>query len=89
MIRQRVLIDIEFAVDEAPFKMASLLDDETGVADVTDAEVRERVTGRLIEADWALQGLLPRRSRVTTRTAAPGGGFLELVLPADAGVVAG
>ena len=88
MIRQRVLIDIEFTVDETQFKLAQLVDDAIGISDVTEAGVREAVTERLIRANWADQGLAPQRSVVTTRASTPGGDFVEVVLPADPGVTA-
>jgi len=85
-MRQRVLIDIEFAVDEAQFKAAHLVDDVTGVSDVTDADIRDVVAGRLIDADWAEQGLAPQRSSVVTRLATAAGEFVEVIVPADPGV---
>ncbi len=86
-MRQRVLIDIEFAVDEAQFKAAHLAEDVTGVSDVTDAEIRNVVAVRLISADWAGQGLAPQRSSVITRLATAAGEFVEVVVPADPGVM--
>lgn len=85
-MRRRVLIDIEFAVDEEKFKVAQLPDDATGVSDITDASVREAVAIRVLRADWAAQGLQPQRSTVTTRASATNGGFPAVVVPADAGV---
>lgn len=86
-MRQRVLIDIEFFVDEAQFKVAQLADDVTGISDVTDAVVREVVAGRLIGADWADRGLVPHRSTVITRMATAAGEFIEVIVPADPGVM--
>jgi hypothetical protein len=87
MIRHRVLVDIEFTVDEARFKAAQLTDDATGVSDVTEADVRRAVAGRLIQAHWDDLGLAPQRSTVTTRTSTSQGHFVEVVVPADSGVV--
>ena len=89
MIRQRVLIDIEFAIDETQFKQAQLLDDLVGVCDVTETGVREAVTAGIIHADWAAQGLAPQRSTITTRISTSSGKFIALLLPADTGVIAG
>ena len=88
MIRQRVLIDIEFAVDETQFKLAQLLDDVAGISDVTETGVCEAVTAEIIHADWAAQGLIPQRSTITTRTSTPSGKFVEMLLPADTSVIA-
>jgi hypothetical protein len=88
MIRQRVLIDIEFAVDETQFKLAQLLDDVAGISDVTETGVCEAVTAEIIHADWAAQGLIPQRSTITTRTCTPSGKFVEILLPADTSVIA-
>lgn len=89
MISHRVLIDIEFTIDEDQFKSAQLADGATGVSDVTDAGVREVVAGRLIQVVWADQGLTPRRSTVSTREQAADGEFFEVVLPAETGVTSG
>ena len=88
MIRQRVLIDIEFAVDETQFKLAQLLDDVAGISDVTETGVCEAVTAEIIHADWAAQGLIPQRSTITTRTSTPSGKFVAMLLPADTSVIA-
>ena len=88
MIRQRVLIDIEFTVDEAQFTLAQRADDTFCLCAVTAAGVREAVAERLIRADWAGQGLAPQRSVITTRASTSGGDFYEVVLPADPGVTA-
>ena len=88
MIRRRVLIDIEFAVDETQFKIARLAEDPSGVSDVTDDDVREVVTSHLLDANWGRQGLAPQRSIVTTRSSTPRGEFEALVVPPDLGVVA-
>ena len=88
MIRQRVLIDIEFVVDETQFKLAQLLDNMVGISDVTETDVREAVTAGIIHADWAAQGLIPQRSTITTRTSTPSGKFVEILLPADTSVIA-
>lgn len=87
MIRHRVLIDIEFTVDEARFKIAQLADDATGVSDVTEADVRIAVACRLIQVDWRDAGLAPQRSTVTTRASTSEGDFVQVVLPADSGVI--
>ena len=89
MIRQRVLIDIEFAIDETQFKQAQLLGDVVGVCDVTETSVREAVTEGIIQANWAALGLAPQRSTITTRISTPSGKFVAMLLPADTGVVAG
>ena len=88
MIRQRVLIDIEFAVHETQFKLAQLLDDVAGISDVTETGVCEAVTAEIIHADWAAQGLIPQRSTITTRTSTPSGKFVAMLLPADTSVIA-
>ena len=88
MIRQRVLIDIEFAVDETQFKLTQLTDDAVGVSDVTETGVREAVTAGIIHADWAAQGLSPQRSTIITRTSTSSGKFVEVLLPADTSVIA-
>ena len=97
MIRQRVLIDIEFAVDETQFALAQLAGNVCGISAVTEASVRRAVTEagvreavaeRLIRANWADQGLEPQRSVITTHTSTLGGDFVEVVLPADPGVTA-
>lgn len=49
----QALVDIESTVDEAQFKSAQLTDDATGLSEVTDEGVRDAVSGRIIEADWA------------------------------------
>ena len=97
MIRQRVLIDIEFAIDEAHFTLAHLAGNVCGISAVaeanvrqavTEAGVREAVAERLIRANWADHGLEPQRSVITTRSLTSGGDFVEVVLPADPGVTA-
>ena len=88
MIRQRVLIDIEFAVDETQFKLTQLADDAVHVSDVTETDIREAVSVEIIHADWAAQGLTPRRSTVTTRTCTSSGKFVAMLLPADTSVIA-
>ena len=97
MIRQRVLIDIEFAIDETQFTLAQLADNVFGISAVaeasvrrvvTEAGVREAVAEGLIRANWADKGLEPQRSVITTRTSTLGGDFVEVVLPADPGVAA-
>ncbi len=85
MTQHRILIDIEFAVDEGEFKVAQLADDATGVSEVTEAGVRDAVTGGLIHANWAEQGLVPLRSIVTTRPLGPAGNYAEVRLPAEPG----
>ncbi|CAN5358695.1 hypothetical protein BH10ACT7_BH10ACT7_30410 [soil metagenome] len=89
MIRQRVLIDIEFTVDETQLKVARLAVDPTGVSDVTDSDILEAVAGRLTEVDWAPRGLTLQRSIVTTRAVSVEGVFVEVTLPADRGVTRG
>ena len=88
MIRQRVLIDIEFVVDETQFKLAQLLDNMVGISDVTETGVREAVTAGIIHVDWAAQGLAPQRSTITTRASTSSGKFVEILLPADTSVIA-
>jgi len=88
MIRQRVLIDIEFTVDETRFKLAQLVDNMEGISDVTETGIREAVTAEIIHADWAAQGLTPQRSTITTRTCTSSGKFVEILLPADISVIA-
>ena len=88
MIRQRVLIDIEFAIDETQFKLAQLMDDVIGISDVTETGIRDAVTAGIIHVDWAAQGLAPQRSTVTTRISTSGGKFVALLLPADTSVIA-
>jgi len=88
VIRQRVLIDIEFTVDETQFKLAQLVHDAVGISDVTETGVREAVTAGIIQANWAAQGLTPQRSTITTRTSTASGKFVEVLLPADTSVIA-
>lgn len=83
MAQHRVLIDIQFDVDENQYKLAQLTDDATGVSEVTEAGVRDVVTCGLIGVDWAQQGLAPIRSTVTTRAISPGGGYARVCVPAD------
>ncbi|MCS5732479.1 hypothetical protein [Herbiconiux daphne] len=66
MTLHRVLIDVQFSVDEDRFKIDQLADDATGVSDVTDPGVRDAISRLLIRADWAEHGLAPLRSIVTT-----------------------
>lgn len=84
----RVIIDIEFTVDETRFKMAQLAKDPSAVWDVSEAGVREAVVNRLIAVDWAELGLHPKRSTVTTRPSTRDGDFVEVLLPAESGVIA-
>ena len=51
MIRQRVLIDIEFAIDEAQFTLAQLMDDVVGISNVTETGVSEAITALIIYVD--------------------------------------
>ena len=88
MIRQRVLIDIEFAVDETQFKLAQLDGNTEGISDVTETGVCEAVSAEIIHADWAAQGLTPQRSTITTRICTSSGKFVEMLLPADISVIA-
>jgi hypothetical protein len=83
--RHRVLIDIEFTVDDDRFKLAHLRDDAIGVSDVTDVGVRDAVTGVLVHTDWANQGLAPLRSIVTSRPLTKHG-YEGSYIPADSGV---
>jgi hypothetical protein len=85
--RHRVLIDIEFTVDEDRFKLAQLSDDASGVSDVTDAGVRDAVTSRLVRAEWADHGLAPLRSIVTTRPLTADGNYTDVHVSSDPGVV--
>jgi hypothetical protein len=85
--RHRVLIDIEFTVDEDRFKLAQLSDDASGVSDVTDAGVRDAVTSRLVLAEWAAHGLAPLRSIVTTRPQSADGNWARVDVLSDPGVV--
>jgi len=57
MIRQRVLIDIEFAVDETQYKLAQLDGNIEGISDVTETGVCEAVTAEIICTNWAAQKL--------------------------------
>ncbi|MFB2596669.1 hypothetical protein ACEXQE_02650 [Herbiconiux sp. P17] len=72
MTNHRVLVDIEFTVDEDRFKIDQLADDATGVSDVTDTGLRDAVSRLLIRADWTEHGLAPLRSLVTTSPLTPG-----------------
>jgi hypothetical protein len=83
LIRHRVLIDIQFDVDEVQYKLAQLTHDATGVSEVSEEGVRDIVTSGLIGVDWAQQGLAPIRSTVTTRVLSPGGGYAQVYVPAD------
>ena len=67
MTQYRLLIDIQFDLDAEKFKVSQLVDDASGVSEVTDDGVRDVVTARLIEVDWAEVGLQPLRSIVTSR----------------------
>lgn len=87
MTLHRVLIDIEFAVDEDLFKLAQLCEDASGISDVTDAGVRDAVTSRLVLAEWAERGLAPLRSIVTTRSQSADGGYASVPVPSDPSVV--
>jgi len=88
MIRQRVLIDIEFAVDETQYKLAQLDGNIEGISDVTETGVCESVSAEIIHADWVAQGLTPRRSTITTRTCTASRKFVAMLLPADTSVIA-
>ena len=68
MIRQRVLIDIELAIDETQLKLAQLEGTTEGISKVTEIGACEAVTAEKMCANWAAQGLTPRRSTITTRT---------------------
>ncbi|MCS5723034.1 hypothetical protein N1028_13435 [Herbiconiux sp. CPCC 203407] len=67
MTNHRVLVDLEFDVDEDRFKIDQLTDNATGVSDVTDPGLRDAISRILIRADWAEHGLTPVRSVVTSR----------------------
>jgi hypothetical protein len=84
--RRRVLIDIEFAVDEDRFKVSQLSDDAEGVSDVTDPGVRDAVSQALVETDWAERGLAPLRSVVTTRAQRDDGLYKGTRVEPDPGV---
>jgi hypothetical protein len=84
----RVLIDVEFTVDEDRFKLAQLTDDATGVSDVSDAGIRDAVTRLLIGADWTKHGLTPLRSVVITRALNPDGCYDDADVPRGPGVSA-
>jgi hypothetical protein len=86
MTRHRVLIDVEFTVDEHQFKMVHLPEDPSGVSDVTEASVRDAVTDGLIATDWAEQGLAPVRSMVSTRHLNLSGTYDAEDVPPDGGV---
>lgn len=86
MIRRRVLIDIEFAVDEDRFKVSQLSDAAGGVSDVTDPGVRDAVSQALVQTDWAERGLAPLRSVVTTRSECDDGLYQGTLVAPDPGV---
>ena len=67
MTQYRLLIDIQFDLDAEKFKVSQLVDDASGVSEVTDDGVRDAVMARLIKIDWAELGLMPLRSIVTSR----------------------
>ena len=67
MTQYRLLIDIQFDLDAEKFKVSQLVDDASGVSEVTDDGVRDAVMARLIKIDWAALGLMPLRSIVTSR----------------------
>lgn len=87
MSGRRVLIDIEFAVDEDRFMLAKLSEDPSGVADITDPGVRDAVSRALVCTDWAEHGLAPLRSVVTTRQRRRDGRYQGSRVPPDPGVV--
>ena len=68
MIQQQVLIDIKFIIDETQFKLAQLEGTTEGISKVTEIGACEAVAAEKMCADWAAQGLTPRRSTITIRT---------------------
>jgi hypothetical protein len=84
--RHRVLIDVEFTIDEEPYKLAQLMHDASGISDVTDSGVRDAISRLLARVDWAAQGLEPLRSIVTTRSASSDGLYADAHVPADHGI---
>ena len=88
MTQYRLLIDIQFALNPEKFKISQLVDDASGVSEVTDEGVRDAVTARLIRIDWAELGLLPLQSIITIRVPSTAGEYPLVYLPADSGVTA-
>ncbi|MCS5718759.1 hypothetical protein N1027_11505 [Herbiconiux sp. CPCC 205763] len=86
MSHHRVLVDIEFVLDDEAFKVAHLTDDATGVSDATDAAVRDAVASVLIHAEWDHYVVSPLRSIVTVRPLKADGRYDELLLPGEHGV---
>lgn len=85
MTRCRVVVDLEFRVDDDVIKAAALSLDDTGVADVSDGMVRDLVSTMLIGADWSAHGVRPLRSIVTPRTLSRAGWYDALHLSPDRG----
>jgi hypothetical protein len=85
-MRRRVIVDIEFTVDEGAFKSARLVHDAAGVSDPTDDAVRDVVAGVVIQQDWSAQGLTPLRSTVTARALNAAGDYDDVVLAGDRGL---
>jgi hypothetical protein len=82
--QHRVLVDIQFAVDDERFGIARLNENPSGDPDVTEAGIRDAVATRLIGAEWAAQGITPTRSVVTTRElTSDGAGYESAFLPAE------
>lgn len=88
MTQHRLLIDIQFFLDAEKFKVSQLVDDASGVSEVTDEGVRDAVTARLIRIDWAELGLLPLQSIITSRVPSTTGEYPLVCVPADSGVTA-
>lgn len=87
--QHRVLVDIQFTVDNDQFKVAQLSDDATGVSEVTEAAIRNVVGACLTDVDWAKKGLAPLRAVVTMGTRTPSGDYAEVLFPAEPGIMEG
>jgi hypothetical protein len=83
--RHRVLVDIEFTVDEDRFKFAQIEDGLDGISDATAPAVRNAVSIALTRALWTEQGLSPLRSIVTSRSRERDGSYRALLVPGDRG----
>jgi len=83
--RFRVVVDLEFRVDDDAFKAAALSLDGTGVSDVSDSVMRDVVSRMLIDHDWTLHGVRPLRSIVTPRILGAGGWYESVNLARDRG----
>ena len=86
MIREQVLIDIEFANDETQFKLAQLDGTTEGISDVTQTGVCKAITAEKVCADWATQKLAPQCSTIIACTCTPSGKFLAMLMTADIGL---